>query len=214
MPLARTPTKAIAWANRQTRWAPHSCLNFVKNAYYGDTPTQNSVDGKPYLSDAHKGWDNSSMKHADRNPPVGSLMYFAGAHPDDPGDVQLVTAPGLTRRTDVGEWGRVATTDIWWMERVVGRKYLGWTGDILGYPYFGVGVQPSVTHSTESESFPMGLNVLAEKGGRKRLLGNVDGNIVTFGAKADLLTFLSNKGVTVVSVTTGVFDKFLKRANK
>lgn len=217
MPLHRNPAEAIAWANAQTSGFAHSCLAFVKQAYYGDNPTQNSLDGKPFLDEAHVGWDNSSMKHTDRNPPVGALMYFAGAHPGDPGDVQLVTGPVITRRTDVGAWGRIATTDIWWMERVVGRRYLGWTGDILGYPYFGVGVQPETKPEPEPEEeevTDMGRSVLSEVGGKKRLLGNIDGNIVTFSSSKDLTTFMGNKGTEIVKLTTGVFNKYLLRANK
>lgn len=216
MPLLRNPSEAIAWAMRQQTWAPHSCLNFVKNAYYGDNPTQNSLDGKPYLDWAIKGWDNSEYKHpGDTNVPDGALMYFRSPHPNQPGDVQIKT-PGFTsRRTDVGAWGRVGTTPAMWMRDTVGYTYLGWTEDVLGYRVFGTAqtqIKPK-PKPTEGSSL-MGLNVIAEKDGRKRLLGNIDGNIVTFGSSADLSTFLGNKGVTIVKVSTDVFGKFLKRANK
>lgn len=162
--VLRNPAQAIAWANSQGKWAPHSCLNFVKNAYYGDNPTQNSIDGKPYLSNAVDGWNNSTQKHpGDRNPPVGALMYFDGAHPGDPGDVQIYIGNGQSRRTDVGAWGAVGTTSMWWMETAVHRKYLGWTGDILGYPYFDVN-EPAVAELKVKDVNDMGAIVIGIKG--------------------------------------------------
>lgn len=199
MPL-RTPAQAAAFALSQRTWPHAMCLNFAWRCYAPDDSISSNLAAQGYpppISRAIDGWNASPMKHAgDRNPPVGALVYYSaatsGATAGD-GHVAIVVAPGTIRSSDAGGYGINATVPLDWPERNWGRRYLGWTGDVLGHPIFAA-TQPAQDTATpiiqEEETMTViraangsialvGEHYFGEYGGQDR--GGVEAAVAAFG---------------------------------
>lgn len=142
MPL-RSPAAAVAFALSQSRWEHAMCLNFAWRCYAPNDSISSNLAAQGYpppIGRAIDGWNGSPMKHpGDRNPPIGALVYYSaatsGATAGD-GHVAIYVGGGMIRSTDAGGYGVNATVPLNWPERNWGRRYLGWTGDVLGHPIF------------------------------------------------------------------------------
>ncbi|AGW42449.1 ABC transporter ATP-binding protein [Leifsonia xyli subsp. cynodontis DSM 46306] len=141
MTALRTPTQAIAYALAQQRWPHGMCLGFVWSSYAPDTTITSDLTAYGYpppITRAIDGWNGSPLKHpGDRNPDIGAPVYYtaarSGATAGD-GHVALYIGDGMIRTTDAGGYGINATVPLDWPEHNWGRRYLGWTADILGWP--------------------------------------------------------------------------------
>lgn len=154
-----TPAQAVAFARAQSRWAHAYCLNFVYSCYVPDGSISSNLTAQGYpppISRAIDGWNGSPMKHpGDRNPPVGALVYYtaasSGATAGD-GHVAIYVGDGMIRSTDAGGYGVNATVPLDWPERNWGRRYLGWTGDVLGHPMFLSSAPATITDTPLEET--------------------------------------------------------------
>lgn len=208
MPL-RTPAQAVAFALAQARWAHAMCLNFAWNCYaVGNVSSNLTAQGyPPPISRAIDGWNGSPMKHAgDRNPPIGALVYYSaassGATAGD-GHVAIYVGGGMIRSTDAAGYGLNATVPLDWPERNWGRRYLGWTGDVLGHPMFFNTAPAAVTRpaapipleenemvlirSTENGSIALvGEHYVGEYGGSDK--AGIEAAVAAFGTPKPVTT--------------------------
>lgn len=146
---------AVAAANARTTNQPGACLNTVWQ-FYGSHPSTGPHAGQ--YPDAINGWQYAMKRHpGDANPPAGYPVYFdalsrpryAGDTNYRSGDIVISLGGGLVRCTDGAGAGRMATMTIAQRARQIGRTYLGWCEDFLGYD-----VITTATASTGSTPIP------------------------------------------------------------
>jgi hypothetical protein len=130
---------AVAAMNARTTNVPGTCLATVWAAY-GSHPSIGPHAGQ--YPDAIDGWRYATRQHpGDPKPPAGYPVYFdaltrpryAGDTNYAAGDVVISLGGGLVRCTDGAGAGRMGTMTIAQRAAQIGRTYLGWTEDFLGY---------------------------------------------------------------------------------
>jgi TP901 family phage tail tape measure protein len=116
--------RAVQWATGQLGHAGwlNLCQKFVRMAL--------GAPGAASGSTAIGAWGAARFKHrGDRNPPVGTPVYFSGG---SAGHAALSTGHGNIISTDWPHGNTVGRTNISSIERHWGKHYLGWTEDING----------------------------------------------------------------------------------
>ena len=130
---------AIAWMRAKGSNIPGACLNTIWQAY-GSHPSTGPHAGQ--YPNAIDGWNYATRRHAgDPTPPAGYPVYFdalprpryAGDDNYPCGDIVLSLGGGNVICTDGAGAGRIAVMTIAQRARQIGRTYLGWTEDFLGY---------------------------------------------------------------------------------
>lgn len=130
---------AVAAMNARVTNVPGTCLNTCWQAY-GSHPSIGPHAGQ--YPDAINGWQYATKRHpGDYNPPAGYPVYFdalsrpryAGDTNYASGDVVISIGGGRVRCTDGAGSGRMGTMTIAQRAAQIGRTYLGWTEDFLGY---------------------------------------------------------------------------------
>jgi cell wall-associated NlpC family hydrolase len=123
---ARSVAEALSWARAQaaspTRDWYRRCLNMMAQAYGWD------ASGVPYAID-HFSAVPASMRHTDRNPPAGALVYWRTG--SRAGHVALSMGNGMVASNDIRRNGGVAIVPMTEIESEWGADYVGWTP-----PYF------------------------------------------------------------------------------
>ncbi|WP_141753962.1 NlpC/P60 family protein [Streptomyces subrutilus] len=122
----RSTADAIAWARREAEsgnknWY-RKCLAFVAVAYGWNS------SGTPYAID-HFYVAPSSMRHHDRNPPPGALLYWRTN--SRAGHVAIYLGDGMIASNDIREPGRISVVPAAEIESKWGSEYEGWAP-----PYF------------------------------------------------------------------------------
>jgi hypothetical protein len=116
------------------------------NQYFGTLSSIGAHAGE--YPDAIDCWTYSTDKHeGDLNPPAGAVVLWGAlTHPRWPGDenfaagdICLSLGGGYVRATDYPSAGRVGTCTISQRTAQIGRPYLGWCGDFLGYQIDSLG---------------------------------------------------------------------------
>lgn len=213
MPL-NTPAQAAAFALAHARWEHAMCLNFVYSCYSPDGSVSSNLRAQGYpppVSRAIDGWNGSPLKHpGDRNPPIGAPVYYtaasSGATAGD-GHVAIYVGNGMIRSSDAGGYGVNATVPLDWPERNWGRRYLGWTGDILGHPLY-----PNTTPAVAIPAAPIpapketNMELIRAENGSIALAGEFYfgefGGTDKAGLAAAMATFGPLKPVTNAEYTT------------
>lgn len=130
---------AVLAAKAQTVNQPGACLHTVW-LFYGAHDSIGPHAGQ--YPDAIDGWRYATRQHpGDIEPPAGYPVYFdaltrpryAGDDNYAAGDVVISLGGGLVRCTDGAGAGRMGTMTIAQRAAQIGRTYLGWTEDFLGY---------------------------------------------------------------------------------
>lgn len=112
---------------------PGYCLKYVWQAYKAHGAVS---DGKSYPT-AYSAWqqsDPATRHEGDWNPPPGVPVYFGPKSSSSAGDIVISTGGGRCAATDWPHNGVTGETTLADRQRQVGRPYLGWTEEILGYP--------------------------------------------------------------------------------
>lgn len=131
--------QAVSAALARITNQPGGCLATVWQ-FYGSHPSTGPHAGQ--YPDAIDGWAYATRRHpGDFHPPAGYPVYFdalprpryAGDDNYPSGDVVISIGGGLVRCTDGAGAGRMGTMTIAQRAAQIGRVYLGWTEDFLGY---------------------------------------------------------------------------------
>lgn len=127
------PVNGLAAANTMLAfgtWRAGYCLEAVWQAY-----KRNGASTNQAAPTAYSGWLGSGGKHhGDRNPPAGVPVWWGPKASSAAGDVVISLGGGRVVATDWPRNGVIGITTIDARERQIGRPYLGWTEDILGFP--------------------------------------------------------------------------------
>lgn len=126
---------------------PGLCLYYVWIAYKAHGAT---ADGS--YPTALSAWEASPGKHFDRNPPAGVPVYFGAKPSSSAGDVVISLGGGRVAATDWPQYGVIGECTIDQRQAQIGRPYLGWTDNILGYPIKQVA--PAVVEATPLPASP------------------------------------------------------------
>lgn len=130
---------AIQWMRAKVTNVPGSCLNTIWQAYGSHLSVGPHAGQYP---DAIDGWRYATRKHpGDPTPPAGFPVYFdaltrpryAGDTNYASGDIVLSLGGGQVICTDGAGAGRISVMSITQRARQIGRTYLGWAEDFLGY---------------------------------------------------------------------------------
>jgi hypothetical protein len=118
----RTPQEAIDWIRKQVENPSQSwyrkCLNLMAQAY------GYSHSGVTYAID-HFRKAPASMKHTDRNPPAGALVFWTTG--SRAGHVALSLGNGMVASNDIRGDGKVAIVPMDEIDEKWGADYQGWT---------------------------------------------------------------------------------------
>jgi hypothetical protein len=122
----RSAARAIEWARKQqagpAAWY-NRCLAFVANAYGWHH------SGTHYAIDHYRDVMPTYLRHADRNPPPGALMFWdTGLRA---GHVALYLGNGLIASNDIDAPGRISVVPANAPDTKWGARYVGWSA-----PYF------------------------------------------------------------------------------
>lgn len=110
---------------------PGYCLMYVWQAYKAHGAVS---DGK-YYPTAYSAWEQGWGHHpGDWNPPPGVPVYFGPKPSSSAGDVVISMGGGRCAATDWPYNGVTNETTLAARQRQIGRPYLGWMDNILGYP--------------------------------------------------------------------------------
>jgi hypothetical protein len=110
---------------------PGYCLHYVWLAYKAHGAVS---DGK-YYPTAYSAWEQGWGHHpGDWNPPPGVPVYFGQKPSSGAGDVVISMGGGRCAATDWPYNGVTNETTLAARQRQIGRPYLGWMDNILGYP--------------------------------------------------------------------------------
>jgi hypothetical protein len=131
-----TPVNGIASANTLLSFGnvnPGYCLHYVWQAYKA-----NGASSSGSYATAYDAWLGSPGKVPDDwNPPAGYPVYFGPRSNSAAGDVVISLGGGMCAATDWPYNGVVGTCSLTQRQQQIGRPYLGWTDNILGYPIMG-----------------------------------------------------------------------------
>ncbi|QHB37172.1 endolysin [Microbacterium phage Terij] len=112
------------------RVTPGYCLKYVWQAY-----KTHGARAEGSYPTAYSAWLGSPGKHpGDWNPPAGVPVYFGPKASSAAGDVVISIGGGNCVATDWPYNGVTNITTLAARQRQIGRPYLGWTDNILGYP--------------------------------------------------------------------------------
>ncbi|QGJ89455.1 lysin A [Microbacterium phage Smarties] len=112
------------------RVTPGYCLMYVWQAYKA-----HGARAEGSYPTAYSAWLGSPGKHpGDWNPPAGVPVYFGPKASSSAGDVVISIGNGQCVATDWPVNGVTNITTLAARQRQIGRPYLGWTDNILGYP--------------------------------------------------------------------------------
>jgi hypothetical protein len=163
------------------------CLFYVWNAY-----DAHGADSDRVYGTALDAWNGSPGKHTDGNPPAGVPIYFGarswGSNPYA-GDVVISLGDGLVAATDYPTWGQVGVCTIEQRRAQIGRPYLGWTDNILGYPIALPATEPAAPEPPQRRKRHM-LGILVQ------ITGSPDNAPV--GARNGDVIFVSPEGSSLV----------------
>lgn len=110
---------------------PGYCLHYVWQSYKAHGAVS---DGK-YYPTAFSAWEQASGRHpGDWSPPPGVPVYFGPKPSSNAGDVVISMGGGRCAATDWPYNGVTNETTLAARQRQIGRPYLGWVDNILGYP--------------------------------------------------------------------------------
>ena len=118
--MARTPSQAVAYANRQGRWKSGMCLQFVRTCF---------GVGSRYGS-ASIGWRNTKYRHTSVPPPGVPVWWTGGSRGF--GHIAISVGGGYVRSTDFPGAGGVGKVAIRTLTRRWRQTYRGWSEDING----------------------------------------------------------------------------------
>jgi hypothetical protein len=118
--MARTPSQAVAYANRQGRWKSGMCLQFVRTCF---------GVGSRYGS-ASIGWRHTKYRHTSVPPPGVPVWWTGGSRGF--GHIAISVGGGYVRSTDFPGSGRVGKVAIKTLTRRWRQTYRGWSEDING----------------------------------------------------------------------------------
>lgn len=124
--------QAVARARTHTTWQVGYCLNHVWDCLTRQTKSYG-------LYDANAGWNATTLRRYDKNPPAGAPVYWSGYQH---GHIAISVGGGRVRSTDCPTNGRVselAIADI--PKRWPGLTYRGYGLDFAGDWISGIAPQ-------------------------------------------------------------------------